>query len=341
MRTRGAGRVGRLLVALIGLGAAGCGPTTPDPCADDDPAIARVPVELRLTRLEQPFFQIQRPADALNFINRDPLFARQFLLRRQYPSDSVLARQLTQLATNPGLRQLAAETQTIFGDFGPERAQLRSAFQHVKFYFPDFWVPPVYTFVSGLSQDVLVTDSVMVLGLDFFAGPKASFRPNVPGYLLRRYQRPHLVPQAVLQISTKYLKQSFADRTLLNQMVQLGKSYYFLDRVLPCTPDSLKIGFTARELAATQYNEQKVWAHFLTQKLLYQTQPNLTQKYIGERPNTAEIGQQAPGRIGAWVGWQIVRAYMQENPAVTLAQLLAEEDAQKILNGSKYKPRKR
>ena len=57
--------------------------------------------------------------------------------------------------------------------------------------------------------------------------------------------------------------------------------------------------------------------------------------------HAAEIGQQAPGRIGAWVGWQIVRAYMQENPAVTLAQLLAEEDAQKILNGSKYKPRKR
>ncbi len=334
-------RAAAWLGALAGLAAAGCGPAVSDLCADDDPAIARVPVELQLTRFEKPFFQVQRPADAFALVNRHPLFARQFLLRRQYPSDSVFATELTKLATNPGLRRFAAETQATFGDFGPETAQLRSAFQHVRFYFPDFRVPPVYTFVSGLSQDVLVNDSLMVLGLDFFAGPRARYRPNVPGYLLRRYQRPYLVPQAVLQISNKYLKQNFADRTLLNQMVQLGKSYYFLDRVMPCTSDSLKIGFTARELAGVKYNEQKIWAHFLTRQLLYKVQPALTQKYIGERPNTAEIGKEAPGRIGAWVGWQIVRTYMQENPTVTLAQLLAEEDAQKILTGSKYKPKKR
>ncbi len=326
---------------LLATSLTACQTAPPDPCADDDPAIARVPVAVQVKRLEQSFFRIQRPADALAFVNAEPLFSRQFLLRRQYPSDSLLAQQLTRLATNDGLRKFAAETQAVFGDFKPEEAQLRGAFQHVKFYFPDFRVPPVYTFVSGMSQDVLVNDSLLVLGLDFFAGPKASYRPNVPGYLLRRYQRPYLVPQAVLQISNKYLKQNFADRTLLNQMVQLGKSYYFLEKVLPCTPDSVKIGFTARELAGVAYNEQKIWAHFLTQKLLYQTQPFLTQKYVGERPNTAEIGKKAPGRIGAWVGWQIVRAYMAENPSVTLAQLLAEPDAQKILNGSKYKPKKR
>jgi len=326
---------------LVGLLTGACGPAATDPCATDNPAIAQVPVDVRIERLEKPFFQIRKPADAQAFIGQAPLFARQFLLRRQYPSDSVLAGQLTRLATNDGLRRFAAETQAAFGDFKPEEAQLRGAFQHIKFYFPDFRVPPVYTFISGLSQDVLVNDSVMVLGLDFFAGPKASYQPNVPGYMLRRYRRPYLVPQAVLQISNKYVKQNFADRTLLNQMVQLGKSYYFLEKVMPCTPDSLKIGYTGRELAGVAYNEQKIWAYLLTNKLLYQTQPFVTQKYIGERPTTPEIGKEAPGRIGAWVGWQIVRAYMAENPTITLPQLLAEEDAQKILNASKYKPRKR
>lgn len=330
-------RAALLSGALALLAACSADPT--DPCAADDPAIGRLPVDVRVTRLEEPFFRIQKSADALAFVSAHPLFARQFLLRRQYPSDSVLATQLTGLATNEGLRKFAAETRAVFGDFGPEHTQLRGAFQHVKHYFPDFRVPPVYTFISGLSQDVLVNDSVMVLGLDFFAGPKASYRPNVPGYMLRRYERLYLVPQAVLQISNKYLKQRFADRTLLNQMVQLGKAYYFLDQVMPCTPDSLKIGYTQRELAGVAYNERKIWTHFLSNKLLYQTQPFLTQKYVGERPTTPEIGKEAPGRIGAWVGWQIVKAYMRQNPSVTLPQLLAEPDAQKILDGSKYKPR--
>jgi gliding motility-associated lipoprotein GldB len=332
-----------LAVAVVTALIAGtaCGPKTTDRCETDDPAIQRIPVEVKLTRLEVPFFQINNPAEALAFVRRDPLFARQFLLSRQYPSDTLLANQLTKLATNAGLRKLAADTKAAFGDFAPQRAELRGAFQHVRHYFPDFQVPPVYTFISGLSQDVLVNDSLMVLGLDFFAGSKASYRPNVPGYMLRRYQPRFLVPQAVLQISNKYLKQDFADRTLLNQMVQLGKAYYFLDCVMPCTPDSLKIGYTGRELEGAAYNEQKIWVHFLGKKLLYETQPFLTQKYIGERPNTPEIGKEAPGRIAAWVGWQIVRAYMAEHQEVTLPQLLAETSAQKILDGSKYKPKKR
>lgn len=341
MRKRGKNLLAGLGLLLLGVAAlSACDRARPDPCADDDPAISRIPVEVRLTRLEKPFFHIQQPADALTLLERNPVFARQFLLRRQYPSDSLLTNQLTRLATNEGLRKLGHDVDQVFGDMKPEEAMLRTAFQHVKHYFPDFQPPPVYTFVSGLSQDLLVKDSLMVLGLDFFAGPKASYRPSVPSYILKRYARPYLVPQAVLQISNKYLKQDFADRTLLNQMVQLGKSYYFLERTLPCVPDSLKIGFSQRQLDAAAYNEARIWLHFVTKKLLYQTQPFLVQKYVGERPKVPEIGKECPGRIGAWVGWQIVRAYMAENPDITLPQLLAETDAQKILAGSKYKPKK-
>ena len=63
-------------------------------------------------------------------------------------------------------------------------------------------------------------------------------------------------------------------------------------------------------------------------------------KYIGERPNIPEIGKQCPGRIATWVGWQIVRKYMEEHPQVSLQQLMEEKDAQKIFQQSKYKPRR-
>ena len=327
-----------LLAATTALAA--CSRAAPDACADDDPAIARVPVQVRVERLERDFFQLQTPTQAIAFLNAHPAFARQYLLRRQYPSDTVLARQLLQLTTNEGLRKLYADTQKEFGELGAEQQQLMGAFQHVKYYFPAFQPPRVVTFVSGLSQDLFVNDSLMVLGLDFFVGPKATYRPDTYRYILRRYQRPYLVPAAMLQVANKYLQQDFADKTMLNQMVQLGKSYYFLDRVLPCTADSLKIGFTSKELTGVQFNEGKIWGHILERNLLYSTEQARIQKYIGERPNVPEVGKEAPGRIGAWVGWQIVKAYMAENPGVTLPQLMAETDAQKILNQSHYKPKK-
>jgi uncharacterized protein YjaZ len=51
-----------------------------------------------------------------------------------------------------------------------------------------------------------------------------------------------------------------------------------------------------------------------------------------------EIDRESPGRIGQWLGWQIVKSYMENND-VTLDQLLKTEPTV-IFNKSKYKPKK-
>jgi hypothetical protein len=63
-------------------------------------------------------------------------------------------------------------------------------------------------------------------------------------------------------------------------------------------------------------------------------------KYTSDGPFTSVLSKQAPARIGHWVGWQIIRQYMNNNPDVSLEQLMQENDAQAILKKSKYKPRK-
>lgn len=312
-----------------------------DSACEEDPAVAKVSVPVQLERLEKPFFQIKTQADAKQFVAAQPVFATHFLQRRQFPSDDVLANQLTGLATNAGLQQLARQTDSAFHDTEQLKSRLERMFQHIRYNFPDFRVPPVKTFVTGLSQDIFVNDSLMVLGLDFFVGPKAKYRPNVPQYILRRYQPDYLLPTAALAISSKYNRKQLTDQTMLGEMVQYGKALYFAERVLPCTPDSLLVGYTDKELVGVNYNEGKIWAHFLEKNLLYNTAPFTVQKYVGERPNIPEIDKTCPGRIGAWVGWQIVRKYMATHPNVTLAQLMADRNAQHILSESRYRPRRK
>ena len=53
-----------------------------------------------------------------------------------------------------------------------------------------------------------------------------------------------------------------------------------------------------------------------------------------------EIDKTCPGRVGQWVGLQIVRKYVAEHPEVTLVRLMAEKDAQRILNESHYRPKR-
>ncbi|SHI30194.1 gliding motility-associated lipoprotein GldB [Hymenobacter daecheongensis DSM 21074] len=307
---------------------------------ESNPEVARVAAPVQLERLEQPFFQIRTPAEARQFVRQHPLFADQFLQRKQYPSEEVLDQALVKLATNQGLQKLGKEAEAEFKDTEVLKAQLQRMFQHVRYYFPDFRVPPVKTFVSGLSQDMFVNDSLMVLSLDFFVGPKASYRPNLPEYILRRYAPAYLMPTAALAVSSKYNQHALTNQTMLGEMVQFGKSLYFAEKVLPCTADTLLMGFTGPEMAGVQFNEGKIWAHFIEKNLIYNTAPFTIQKYMGERPNVPEIGQTCPGRVGAWVGWQIVRKYMAEHPNVTLKQLMAERDPQRILSESRYRPKR-
>ncbi|RFP66097.1 gliding motility lipoprotein GldB [Hymenobacter lapidiphilus] len=312
-------------------------------CSNNDdrcelsPEVAKVEAPVKLERLEAPFFKLKTPADAEQFLQNNGLFARQFLQAGQYPP-GVLSATLARLAANAGLQKLGVQADSTFQ--GPQLQQnLTQLFQHVRYYYSGFRVPPIKTFVSGLSQDLFVNDSLIVLSTDYFVGPKAAYRPNVPGYIQRRYTPEHLVPGLALAISTKYNQKPAAGQTMLGEMLHFGKALYFAEQMLPCTPDSLLIGYSAAEMAGVGFNEGKIWAHFIEKSLLYNTAPFTIQKYIGERPNIPEIDKTAPGRVGAWVGWQIVRKYMAENPKVTLPQLMVEKDAQRILNQSRYRPK--
>lgn len=328
-----------LLLATAGL-LAGCRPGAADGCRPD-PAAGAPAAPLHLTHLERAFFQIKNPAEGLQFMRANPVFGRYYLQAGQAPPDT-LAKALAQLATNPDLQQLNQQTAAAFADSAALRKDMAAMFGRVKYYFPDFKTPPVAaTYVSGLlGKDIYINDSLLVVSLDWFAGPQAKYRPDLPQYMLRRYRPANVLPTLALAVSSKYNKHQLTTTSVLDQMVDQGKRLYFAGAVLPCTPDSLLLGYSAKELANVKFNEARIWGHFLENNLLFSNTPFVIQKYVGERPNVPEIDRTCPGRVGQWVGLQIVRKYMTEHDNVTLAQLMAQKDAQRILNDSHYRPKK-
>ena len=88
-------------------------------------------------------------------------------------------------------------------------------------------------------------------------------------------------------------------------------------------------------------HEEQIWMYFIEKNLLFDTNSKLSQRFIDNAPfskfYTAE-DKATPGRIGVWLGWQIVTSYMQHND-VSLQELL-KKDSEEIFNKSKYKPKK-
>lgn len=260
-----------------------------------------------------------------------------FVFNFQTPED--LLEENFQLLQNPYVDTLYQETLRLISA-QKVAYDLDQAFARLKSFYPEFEAPKVQAVYSAFGKDVYLSDSLIVIGLDYYLGEEASYRPNVYDYILKRLTPDHLAPQLMQFMSLPYNATGDGKRTVLDEMIYYGKAFAFAKQMLPCTPDSLIVGYTSQDIANATVSEGVIWNHFLEEKLFYSEQPNHITRYIDERPNVLEIDRRAPGRIGQWLGWQIVKAYQEETDA-SFVDLMKETDAQKILTQSKYRPRSR
>lgn len=302
---------------------------------------------ISIERLDQALFSSKTPADVKAFLTKHQKAAQLYFSTTDQTgnlaADSALVAELTARVTNPELNVLYEQTQTQFGNAGRLADQLSEAFTNIRRDYPDFKSPRVATFITGfMGPDLIVTDSLILIGLDYFAGPTAKYRPRgeeFPQYILRRYDQPYIVPTIVRLISDRFNAQDRADQSLLADMVYNGKSLVFTRTMLPEVPDSVIIGYSDRQLTETFNAQDQVWAHFIDNQLLYQTNAEVKKRYMGERPFTAEIGNRCPGRIGDWLGWRIVSRCYDEKK-VSIPELMKNADARRIFQESGYKGQK-
>ena len=304
------------------------------------PNVSDIEVSMSITRWDQELFQLSSKEEVAAFLKQNPLYSQQFLHTDQYPHDSLAVNYLFNFLSNPGSSVIRDEIAQVFADMSGLQEEFARAFQYLRYYYPDVQAPPLYTAVTGFSgNDLFVSDSAIIVGLEYYLGEEATYRPlEFPNYILKRYQPAYIVPSTVLLLSGTYNKSPFEDKTMLAEMIYFGKAYYFSKQILPHIPDSLLIGYSGEDLNNVSNNQDLIWAHFVDKQLLYETSHFIKKKYMDERPNTVEIGNKCPGRIGEWLGWEIVNRYMQRQPETTLTKLMESEDVQGIFTQSKYKP---
>lgn len=254
---------------------------------------------------------------------------------------------LSTLYRDQAYEDLNKEKDSIFTDLKPIEKELTQAFKYIKYYYPKIKVPRFIAFISGFAVQTPIGNDYMGIGLDMFLGKGSKFYPaiveSVPIYLSRRFAPQYIVPRVTETFAREELfAERDEDRTLLAKMVHHGKILYFMDRVLADdVPDSVKIGYTTKQLEWCRKFESNIWGYYLENNLLFETDYQKIQVLLSEGPFTPGLGEknESAPKLGVWTGWQMVRKYMQENPSVTLQQLMAEKDPQKILQASRYKPK--
>ncbi|WP_436514635.1 gliding motility lipoprotein GldB [Ekhidna sp. To15] len=305
-----------------------------EPCRD---SVQPESIVLEVDRLEQELFSRKSVEEVEGFLESHPDFAKFFLHSDQYPTNTILAERMFGLIQNPSIDTLYQESVEAFKNFDEVVNTLEEGLGRLKTYYPQTPSPRVQTAVTGLYNDLFISNEHIMIGMDFFIGEGASYKPQqIPNYILARYTTQHLAASILQFVSSQYIQTGRGDQ-MLSEMIDYGKSYYLLSKILPCTPERILIGYTEDEWEDVFENDQIIWANFVQNEWLYETNHTVKQKFLGERPNVYEIGDKCPGRIGRWLGWQIVNAYAEKTGA-SVTEIMAETDLNKLFTQSGYKP---
>ena len=293
-------------------------------------AVEEIPVDIKVERFDKVFFETQ-PKDLAKIKKEYPFF---------FPAgndDSVWIEKMQ----NPLWRELYAEVQKKYGDFEPVRKEFNSLFQHIEYYFPKTKTPKVITIISEMDYNnkAIYADSLVIVALELYLGKEHKFY-QFPNYIKENFEEKQIMPDVVSSFSLKKIS-PITDKNLISKMVYYGKQLYLKDLLLPDYTDADKIGYTPEHIKWCEENEGYMWRYFIEKEMLYSDDAKLTSRFINTAPFSKfylEIDNESPGRVGTWIGWQIVRSYMKNND-VSIEELL-KANAKEIFEKSKYKPKK-
>ncbi|MDD3738851.1 MAG: hypothetical protein PHP31_06120 [Lentimicrobiaceae bacterium] len=244
--------------------------------------------------------------------------------------------------TDPEISNIYETTMEVYPDLDFLEAELGAVFNNIKKYYPDFTVPKVYTYVSGLDLEnpVIYFDTTLIIALDLFLGDtqEVYLKAGIPQYKINRLTKDHILPQCAVAIADNYIKTPDKNNTLLDLMLLAGKEMYFLDAALPMVAPEYKIGFTKQQWEWAEANEKNIWRLLIQEQLLYSTNRRAIVKFMSDAPFTKGMDEAAPARLGVYIGWKIINSYMKTNNSVSLSDIMNNTDSQNILNQSGYKP---
>jgi hypothetical protein len=311
------------------------------------PDVSHIKTDVQIDRFEKAFF-------AMDTANLAQSLAG---LRNAYPAfyptfmRDILGVNTGDTATFPVMktilssyRSLNDSIQAKYRELDWLKNELNYNFRFVKYYYPDYNIPRVVTFIGTLdAPGIVLSPKHLGIGLHQYAGKNfsayqsAEVQQLYPSYISRRFDQEYISANCMKAVVDDVYPDKSTGRPLIEQMIERGKQWYLLDHFAPDAADSIKTGYTQKQLDWVEANEGNMWP-VMVKENLYSIEPSVIQSYIGEAPFTQTMSDASPGNIGQWIGWRIVQKFASRNKKLTLQQVV-ETPAKTIFESAGYRPK--
>jgi hypothetical protein len=292
--------------------------------------------KLKVAHFDDAFFG----ADTAQFqqtLNELKVTYQPFFLSNEDPNFWLIQRK------SESQQNLYKDRKKILPDYSKLDQRLKDAFAHYYYYYPDQERITLYTYISNLDFDypVILADGLIFLAVDLYLGEDHPAYGQMASYQRFNRQKAFISTDIMETLAFQKAQKDPGDNALINDMIWWGKVLYFIEAMQPAATDAVTIKYTQEHIEFCRQNEVEMWTYFVDNQLLFNTSDDAKRKFIYPAPYSKfgmAFDSETPGMVGRWLGWQIVRSYMQANPNVSLPQLMKDNRSREIFRNSKYKP---
>lgn len=228
---------------------------------------------------------------------------------------------------------------------------LKESVKNLQKDFPEIKMPRFYTFISAFAYQGFIFDDKngsdgLAIGLDMFLGNKFPYAAitddsNIfADYMVRTYNKDHLTKKIIeLWLDDRIFKQK--GLRAIDRIIENGKKLYLIKKIMPEIQDSVLLDYSADNMKWVNENEQEMWSYFIKNNFFYTTDEYKIKRLTSPSPNSQALGMpvKSPGMTGNYLGYRIVDTYMRRNKEIGISDLIKNNDAQTILESSKFKPK--
>ena len=299
-------------------------------------------VKVDIFRYEQALFALDRQHLASGV---EKIYGQvpEILVAKDCWKDPRMMQSLNDYLADTVIRVLYREIQKQYPNLNELQSQLNSAFKIYLTHFPNASVPKFVTMISGIdtyNPTVWGYDNTIIIDLDMYLGANFKYysQAHIPKFISARYERKYLATDCFTKVMAyKHLP----DKTLvsaLDNMLDEGKKLFFTQVMFPDTPEMDILGYSPEKYEWAKKHEGQVWQYLMEKNMIYSKDEEVIRLLVDETPFTRVFGNESPGRIGAYIGLQIIKSYMKQHPETELKDIMLRTDAQKVLAESLYKP---
>lgn len=325
------------------------------------PDVSDIQVNLEIRRFDRDFFAIDsnQSMPLLKELQKKypdflPLFTENVLGLGPFSDTNTLLEKGTKRFLHVS-RPLYDTVQIVFPDFRAQEKALENGFRYLRYYYPNYEIPVILTTIGPMDALPVLSNmeptpnymghDFIAISLPFYLGANFSIYNDmaftssiVPQYRSRRFSKEYMAADVFTLVLDDLHPDSSYRFPLIEQLIERGKRWYALQQLLPNEQDTIITGYTSKQLTWCKSNQRAIYNFFIQQQLFFETDPQLIRPFVSEGPGTPGLSEEAPGNIGAFLGWQIVQRWMEQNPQIGLPQLMTKP-AKQIFTEANYKPR--